>query len=50
MTRFLQFVDSLKRRDEAQDLLEYSLLVATDVNELAGSLVGPRMVRKIGRG
>ena len=28
MTRFLQFVSSLKRRDEAQDLLEYSLLVA----------------------
>ncbi len=28
MTRFLQFVSSLKRRDEAQDLLEYALLVA----------------------
>ncbi len=28
MTRFLQFVGSLKHRDEAQDLLEYALLVA----------------------
>ena len=28
MVRFLQFVNSLRRRDEAQDLLEYSLLVA----------------------
>ena len=28
MTRFLQLVNSLKHRNDAQDLLEYSLLVA----------------------
>jgi len=28
MIRFAQFVNSLRRRDEGQDLLEYALLVA----------------------
>ena len=28
MTRFLQLVSSLTRREDAQDLLEYALLVA----------------------
>ena len=28
MIRFAQFVNSLRRKDEGQDLLEYALLVA----------------------
>ncbi len=28
MTRFAQFIDSIRRKDEGQDLLEYALLIA----------------------
>ena len=41
MTRFLQFVSSLKRRDEAQDLLEYSLLVALIALVAVGAVTAP---------
>jgi len=28
MTRLVQFIDSIRRKDEGQDLLEYALLIA----------------------
>ena len=37
MNRFLQLVSSLTRREDAQDLLEYSLLVAA-VTAAGGSV------------
>ena len=39
MNRFLQLVSSLTRREDAQDLLEYSLLVAVGAVTAAGGSV-----------